>query len=257
MIAMDAIYNFRDWGGIRTLKGSLVRTGLLYRSGSLDRASPADLSRIAGLGIRTIVDLRTRRERSSGPDRLPDGQAIRYIHIPLKTSMVNEDGPLTLLYSLLSGKISRLDFAALSAASYHELVTCFQPEFSQIIRLLAEKENLPLLIHCTAGKDRTGYACALIQALLGLPEEIIFWDYLRSNDLLVDYRETMLRRLRIFALFGARRAKFMPVFEVRRTYLETAFGQIEQDYGDVRRYVCQGLGVSQEVLGSIEQNLLG
>ncbi len=230
-----------------------MRRGLLFRSGSLGRATDADLGELAALGIRTVIDLRTPLEQSRSPDRKLGEQ---YIHIPIKTSMVNEDGPLELMRSLLSGEIRRLDFAALAAQSYREMATIFRPEMSQVVRLAADPKNLPILIHCTAGKDRTGYACGLIQALIEVPRQVILWDYLRSNDLLGGYRGAMLRRLRIFTLFGAPRAKFLPVFEVRQAYLDAAFEQIERDFGTIQDYARTGLGLSEDVIRSLEGNLV-
>jgi len=253
---MESIDNFRDFGGFPAVNGNRIRTGLLFRSGSLDKATTADLKLLRELGIRTVVDLRTGKERSGKPDRLWEIDSLQYIHLPVKTSMVNDDGPVKLLYSLLSGEIARIDFEALSTHAYREFITDFRPELAQVVKLTADPARLPLLIHCTAGKDRTGFACSLLQALLGVSWEIILADYMKSNDLLQEYRAGMLHQLRIFRIFGAPAGKFLPVFEARREYLAAAFELMDQLYGSAQEFAHQGLGITEEELGKLEAGLL-
>ncbi len=253
---MEKIFNFRDFGGYETQNGSRVKKGLLYRSGSLAKASEADWQRLSALGIKTICDLRTRRERESQPDRLPDEARIKAIHLPIKVTHHDESSFVSRLFSLTLGKARKADFGQIAQEIYRELVTDFRAEFAEIIKLSADPANLPLLIHCTAGKDRTGIACGLIQLALEVPLESVKQDYLLSNHYLHGFKVAMLQKLRPFALFGVSKEKFLPLLEVRPEYLAAALDQISQDYGTVDDYFRQGLGLADEDRVRLNQLLL-
>lgn len=253
---MESIHNFRDVGGCRTEEGLLVKRGVLYRSGSLAEASAADVERLTRLGIRTICDLRTYREKSNHPDRTPRHSGVRSIHIPIKVDHHNESGSISRLLWLLFGNARRLDYGKLVRKSYREYVTDFRSEFSAVLRLAAESHNLPLLIHCTAGKDRTGFACSLIQRALGVSPEHVLDEYMRSNENLDAFTEEVLNRFRFVRLFGVTREKVLPLFEARSEYLEAAFDQISRDYGTLGSYLRDGLNFSDEDRRQLKQLLL-
>ena len=243
---MKRIENFRDFGGYRTQNGLIVKRGMLYRSGSLAKASDDDLAKLSSLGIRTVCDLRTHQERSNNPDRIPGNSNVKSIHIPIKVTMHNESGVISQLFALLFGEARRLDYAQVAKQIYREYAVDFRPEFSEIIKLAAEGSNLPILIHCTAGKDRTGLACGLIQLMLGVPLESVTQDYLLTNGRLHEFKDAMLNRLRFLSIFGISRQKFLPLFEARSEYLEAAFDQMRHEYGTVENYVRDGLGFSDK-----------
>lgn len=253
---MEGIHNFRDVGGQRTEDDRLVKRGMLYRSGSLADASDADMERLSALGIRTICDLRTHQERDDNPSRIPRHAGIRALHVPVKVNQHDESGLLLRVLWLLFGKARRLDYGKLARESYREYVTDFRPQFSTVMKLTADDHNLPLLIHCTAGKDRTGFACSLIQLTLGVPPEAVVEDYLRSNEHLDAFTDRMLHKLRFASLFGLSREKLLPLFEARREYLEAAFDQIRDDYGTVSDYVREGLGISSKEVRRLKGLLL-
>lgn len=243
---METIHNFRDVGGQRTEDGLLVRRGMVYRSGSLARASDADLERLSSLGLRTVCDLRTHQERDDHPDRIPRHRGIRSLHIPVKVNQHDESGLLLRLLWLVFGRARRLDYGEVARKSYREYVTDFSPQFSAVMKVATEPQNLPMLIHCTAGKDRTGFACSLIQLTLGVSPEVVMADYLRSNNHLDRFKEVTLYKLRFLKLFGVSKQKILPLLEARSEYLEAAWDQISQDYGSVGGYVREGLGFSDE-----------
>ena len=248
---MQNIHNFRDFGGIPAAGGLAIKKGLLYRSGSLAEASDQDLEQVAVLGIRTVVDLRTHRERENAPDRLPERQPITYLHLPVTVSKRFEDSRMRMLFSLKFGKGRRADFHALTVQSYRSFVTDYQAEFGQVLRLAGDENSLPLLIHCTAGKDRTGFAASLLQLLLGADPDTVMQGYLASNDLLSTYQQEMQQRMKSLPRLGISLEKFLPLFEARPEYLQAAWDQILQDYGSLEEYIHQGLGLEK-----IEQDRL-
>ena len=243
---MESIHNFRDMGGIPVAGGLAIKDGLLYRSGSLEAASDKDLEELAKLGIRTVVDLRTNKEKDQAPDRLPEGRPITYLHLPITVSKRFEDSRLKILLSLMFGVGRRADFHALTVLSYRSFVTDYRAEFGQILRLAGDESSLPLLIHCTAGKDRTGFAASLIQLLLGAEPEVIMQGYLASNELLHIYQQEMRQRMKTLPRLGISLEKFLPLFEARPEYLQAAWDQIREDYGSLEVYFQQGLGLDDE-----------
>ncbi len=243
---MESINNFRDFGGYKTQDGSMIKRGLLYRCARLSNASDNDLKKISSLGIKTIIDLRTNKERSEHPDRIPDDSDIKSIHIPIKAKMHNESGFIHQLLSLIFGKARKMNFDQVLQEVYREYVTGFRPEFSRILRLAADSAYLPLLIHCTGGKDRTGFASSLIQLMLGVPLKLVMHDYLLTNGTLGEMKDRFRKRLRVFSLFGVTIEKLLPLFEARTQYLEAALDQIRNDFGSVDDYARQGLNFSDE-----------
>lgn len=253
---MDHIYNFRDFGGYPAQGGAAIKQGLLFRSGSLAQASPADLRTLAALDIRTLCDLRAPRERRDEPDRLPPGNRLRVVHLPVLPHNQSDSSYARQAFSFLFGKMRRQDFSEFACQFYREYVSRFTAEFAALLHLAADSDNLPMLIHCTAGKDRTGFACSLIQSALGTPANLVMQEYLLSNQYLLDFRLEMLRKLRAFAILGATSRRFQPLFEVRGEYLSAAYEQAARQYGTLAAYLQDGLGISPTEQGQLRATLL-
>jgi protein-tyrosine phosphatase len=106
---------------------------------------------------------------------------------------------------------------------------------------LSDQSNLPALIHCTGGKDRTGFISALIQLLAGVPYETLIDDYLFSNQLIAVPMKKKERLIQWMSLFRVPSERIKPILEVRREYLEEAYNKIINQYGDVESYLCLAL----------------
>ena len=243
---MDTIENFRDFGGYKSHNGARLKSGILFRSGCLDEASDDDLEKLASIGIKTICDLRTDQERNQKPDRMPVNSSVKLIHIPISGSMQDEVENISRLSPWLSGKVRKANYAEIARRTYTEYVTDFKAEFAEALKLFTDSNNLPILIHCTAGKDRTGFSCALVQLTLGVPFEIVIQDYLLSNDHLEKLKAETSQRLRVPTMLGFPVDKFLPLIESRKEYIEAAIAQINSDYQGIENYVRQGLGLSDE-----------
>ena len=254
---MESIHNFRDFGGHKTQNGSNIKQGLLFRSGSLANTSIDDMQQLSALGVRTICDLRSRREKMDQPDCIPDNWNGKYIHIPINGGMHPESGYISQLYSLLFGEARKINFVDVAIEAYRKYARDFRVEYAEIIKLTSVSENLPILIHCTAGKDRTGFACSLIQLLLEVPFELVMQDYLRTNNHLHEFREGILKKLKLLFLIGVPKQKFIPLFEARSEYLGAAYDQIRHDYGTVDDYFREGLGFSDQDRYRLNNLLIG
>ena len=164
-IELEGTRNTRDIGGYSTVGGQPVRMGLVFRSDRLSVLTGSDCSILAGLGIRTVVDLRQDSETTSDPDVACVSTFARYEHYPVV--------PI----------------------SYTGMIETYIASFTAILHEIADAENLPLLYHCTFGKDRTGITTALIHLLLGVSEENLVYDYLLSNDVGLGVAEPWLREV--------------------------------------------------------------
>ncbi len=245
---LERIYNFWDCGGGPNPDGKVMQRHQLFRSGTLAHATPGDLQILKGLGLKTICDLRSHRERRRNPDRLPDIPDLQYVHLPINSRPRLGRLLITWLTGGDSGDVMR--------RIYRAFVTDFSQQFAELMHILVNPDNLPLLIHCTAGKDRTGYACALTQLALDLPCERVIETYLRSNEQLRPFREEMRDRLRYLPYLGLSLEKFSPFFEVQSVYLETALAEARETYGTVAAYLQRGLHISETRKSQVQANLL-
>jgi protein-tyrosine phosphatase len=167
--------NFRDLGGYRTADGRMVKWGLLYRSGEMHDLTPADYSYLQKRGIRTVCDFRDTAERTREPTLWPAGQ---------KPKVLSDDYTLDVNAMKLPGDPSTWtheQVVTAMTATYPQLLDQFNGQYARMFaELLAG--DAPLAFHCTAGKDRTGVAAALLLTALGVPRATIVEDYLLSNQ---------------------------------------------------------------------------
>ena len=160
-VRVPGVFNVRDFGSLPISGGAVVRRGLLFRSAQLSDIEPAGTEILAGLGLRTVVDLRTHTESDSRPDRLAGTGAVLRA-IPLL------DMPFS-------------DIPDSQADLYTYLTDLCTRQMAAVVKALAAPGALPGLIHCAVGKDRTGFATGVILSLLGVPVEEIGEDFLLSN----------------------------------------------------------------------------
>ncbi len=240
---LTGVRNFRDVGGLRTADGLRVRHGVLFRSGHLAHADEADTAFLASLGLHTVVDFRNDSDMAlEGPDvELP---GVRNVNMPLTDSSDGDafwrmvrDGDLATLRDVLGDGRA----AAAMTRTYRGLITERTGEHGRLLEMLSEGE-LPLLMHCAAGKDRAGTAMAVVLLALGVRREDITGDYLLSND---PHRRYRIRRGEgAEPVSNAEVSRLLsPLFEARAEYLDAMFATVEARWGDVERYLTEGLGL--------------
>ena len=241
---MYSIHNFRDFGGYQTTNGTKLKKGLLYRSGDLSRATASDLEQFSALGIKTICDLRSDLERQKEPDRIPDVEPVTFFNIPMRPIVDYHSRSLKRLFSLMFGEERKMDYIAESYKAYREYATGYLPQLKSLFKWISNPDNLPLLIHCSAGKDRTGVVSSLIQQMVGVSPEVAMKDYLKTNENLGAYTEGILGRVSKLAYFGVPWKMYIPLFDARTDYLQSAFGQVEKMFGTIDNYMQRGLNFS-------------
>ncbi|MFJ9772694.1 tyrosine-protein phosphatase [Kitasatospora sp. NPDC101157] len=260
-LGLRGAVNARDLGGYRTAGGRVVRGGAVLRSDGLNHVTAEDLHPLGAIGLRAVVDLRSAEEvREAGPDRLPDGVATH--HLPLWAADFDINATLRGALADRSARRQRNLLgngraAAMMTGLYRWFVTdqVARERFAALLRLLAAPDGVPLLFHCSAGKDRTGWAAALVLTALGVERETVFADYLLTNERSAAVVE------RVLADFGSRGLVhepelLLPVFRADRGYLDAAFAEIEAGWSGFDAFWREGLGLDEDVLDGLRANLL-
>lgn len=244
---MDGVKNFRDLGGTPTADGRVVKSGLFYRSAMLDGATPQDLEYLAGLKIANVFDYRD--ENEAIPDNFKNYDAIGATRVACPTHITEGK-----LYMLQNGKnVAKKIFARVSVedvCDFYRLLP-FSGAYKPMVAAL-EEGRLPLLQHCTAGKDRAGTGSALLLAILGCDYETIVADYLKSNAIKAYLQELMSRNFPSFlkdfllrrydALFivdermlGAARDAVYGKYATFEDYLEAEYGLTDEKIRLIRK----------------------
>src|SRR5262245_40495226 len=246
-LALEGAPNFRDLGGYATADGHHVKWGLFYRSDNLAHLTDADLARLTSLGIKLVCDFRSAPEKQAEPDRLPLDHPPAVADLPIGAdSFTGKD----LRERLSSGKLDGLDLRGMLIEANRQFPTTFAPQYAAMFRRISDPANLPTVVHCTAGKDRAGFASALILSLLGVPRDTVMSDYLLTNAFTADATRKRLRMIRLFSLFRADTSKLEPLFGVEPAYLQAAFDEIEKRHGDFDTYRRVALGIDDARLAA-------
>jgi len=243
---MDGQPNFRDLGGYRTTDGRVVKERLLYRSGELSRLSDRDVQRLQELGVRTVVDFRaTEEEAVRGKDRLPP--EVEYVPLRVAPGDLGE----VLLHAIQTGDMTRIPDNVLADAN-RAIIARATEQYSALLQMIARPENLPLVFHCTHGKDRAGVASAIILMALGVSLADARRDYLLSNTFRGEQNERELGKLRGMA--AARQgvapeevdlSKLESVFYVQPSDFAAMLAEIDGRHGSFDTYLETGLGLRQ------------
>ncbi|MER7849395.1 tyrosine-protein phosphatase [Kitasatospora sp. NPDC096077] len=260
-LGLRGAVNARDLGGYRTADGRAVRAGAVLRSDGLNHVTAEDLDPLGALGLRAVVDLRSPEEiREAGPDRLPDGVSTH--HLPLLAT--DFDIHLTLRGALAERSPDRQRellgdgrAAAMMTGLYRWFVTdpVAREQFAALLRLLADPDGVPLLFHCSAGKDRTGWAAALVLTALGVDRATVLADYLLTNERAAPVVDRVLADFRGRGLMREPEL-LLPVFRADRDYLDAAFAEVEAGWDGFDTFWREGLGLDERVLAGLRANLL-
>ena len=177
--------NFRDLGGYVMQDGRVIKPGLLYRSGGLYKMNAEELEVFKSFGIASIMDLRTKREADERPDpEVPGAVMVQHSGLEIGTANEIDFSPEGMRQIGASGERQ----VALLRAYYCE-IPFYNEAYAELLRMVAHFEA-PLVFHCASGKDRTGVAAMLILLLLGASRELVYEDYLLSNEYLKEDLET-------------------------------------------------------------------
>ncbi|WP_327413613.1 tyrosine-protein phosphatase [Streptomyces sp. NBC_01233] len=256
------VANLRDLGGTPLPGGRTVRPGLVLRSGQLDRLDLDADPVVAALGVRTVIDFRTDAERADHPDRIPGG--ARLLIGDVLADKLREAGKkpaASQLKHLLSDPAVAEEHLgggkaqALFADTYRSFVNSVsaQAAYRMLLTEAADPTAGPLLFHCTAGKDRTGWGATVILALLGADDETLMAEYLSVNPAV---KQAFAPMIEGFTAAGGDPDIALALIGVFPSYLEAALDEMETRYGSMEKYVREGLGVPDETVDALRARLV-
>ena len=257
-----AVPNVRDAGGRSTASGGRMRRGVVYRSAQLLDLSADAQDALLALGVRTVHDLRTADEIAHRRDTLPEG-------ITLVVDDVLADRPhsgAAGVASIVNQHADRASVSELNAAvgggraadvmreTYRHLVTLPSAHrgYRRLLSGIANGDDATV-IHCTAGKDRSGWAVALLQLVCGVSRDDVMADYLLSNDAMAAAYGPMLEA---FAREGGDADALAHMIYVEPGYLETALAVVDEEFGGLDGYLATGLGTSGADVDRLRTRLL-
>ncbi|RSS76787.1 tyrosine-protein phosphatase [Streptomyces sp. WAC06614] len=255
------VANLRDLGGTALAGGRAVRPGLALRSGQLDRLDLEADPAVAALGLRTIIDFRTAAERAAHPDRVPAGARMLVGDVLADRVHSGEMPAAAQLKDLLSDPAVAEQHLgggraqALFARTYRSFVSSGsgRAAYRMLLTELAAAESGPLLFHCTAGKDRTGWAATVVLSLLGADEDTLMAEYLAVNPAV---RQAFAPMIEGFIASGGDPEIALALIGVVPEYLLAALDEVDTAYGSMEKYVREGLGVPDDTVAALRTRLI-
>lgn len=236
-IKLEGTHNTRDLGGYETQDGRVIKKGFLFRSDGLGKLTPEDCKKLSNLGIKRIVDFRSDVEKIKQPNIIPTG--MEYIEMPIEADKnINNE-----IYDILSGKVDK-DMREFLIEANKDFVLQYKEVFSDFLKDLVNS-GLPTLFHCTAGKDRTGFATLLIYTILGVDMDTILVDYLKTNYFIQDSMGKQLENVaKLMNIKEEDKEKILPLLRVDIDYIESAINTANKKYGSIHNFISEGLKIS-------------
>lgn len=250
-LPLTGAVNLRDFGGYDTVEGRRVRRGRLLRSGTLTHLSEAAQRELVDQGLRLVCDFRRQDEKALEPTPFT-GERPQILEIP-----IDPGSALAWRQRLDNRELSlqeRIDFMV---SINRELARDHAEDYARMFSALLDLEDGAFLVHCSAGKDRTGFGCALILHALGVPEDTVLMDYLLTNYA-IDYEGYVLplarRRYEVEPLPD--RESIMALAGVRPEYLRSAYQAIHDEFESVEHYIEDAIGLDAAAIDHLRQHFL-
>jgi len=252
-LPLEGAQNFRDLGGYRTSDGHYVRWGLVYRSNYLANLTANDSDYLNHLGIRLVCDVRSASERARAPDHWT-GNAPEFVSVPIgpnqSASPTADD---------LKRRVAAINLETKDSARPYDYAVEYAEQYGKILRRIAAGD-LPVVEHCTSGKDRTGVFSAILLTALGVPRDIVVEDYLLSNQYMLSpdaIDATTADLQRAFSLAEPPDPSIVrAIMTARPETLEATLDKIIKTYGSFENYLRDALKLSDSELAMIRQRLL-
>lgn len=234
-IPMVGTPNFRDFGGYQTEDGRQVKWGHLFRSGQLARLSDEDLNLMADLQLDLVCDFRRVSEQESDPSRMPEGSETRIVGLSITPGSFGNS-----IESVASAK----DMFDFMVSINRGFALEQQAQYAQMFDQMLSVGDGRTLIHCTAGKDRTGFGAAIILFALGVTREAVMADYLLTAEYFNLEKE--IDRIAQRYNLGMNPTAVRPMLEVHTEYLQSAFDAIDENFASTDDYLEQHLSLSPD-----------
>ena len=260
LIELASLPNLRDVGGWPTVDGRVVRRGMVFRSTALHSLSDDDTARLRALRITTIYDLRTARERLEAPDAAIGEQANLSLDVLADTSMaipakLHEMLVDPAVVARVSTELTGGKGVEHMSESYRHYVTLPSAiaSYRRMVAGLLGEDPAALLIHCTTGKDRTGWGTAVLLSALGVAREDIYREYLLTNEHLLPTFTGVFAK---FAEAGGAPELLRPLLGGDAAYLDQSFAEADRVWGGMDEYLSGCLGLDDRARERLRNRLL-
>jgi protein-tyrosine phosphatase len=243
-----SLLNFRDIGGISVPGDKKIRNGFIFRSANPDTISRSDIKKLQQLKIKTIIDLRAPSEQKKKRVTIDHADTIS---LPLDFQQKTRDRMMPYFRKKNSEEI----ISDISNALYLEMADATLDIIGDVFEVLLSEERTPVLIHCQAGKDRTGIVSALILLALGADRQFIIDDFMRSNVALIPYfrRKFLRRKILSLGYFPARNVMF--AVTVRQRNIESVIDRVSVNYGGIEGFL-KGSGFDVSRLKELRERIV-
>ena len=227
----EGAHNFRDMGGYPLADGRRVRDGRLFRSDHLGRLTDPDQALLDEIGLRTVVDLRRQEERAEIMDRI-DSPDVDQVWLPVAAEAADV---VTLRRSLERGEMGPDEAVEFLRVANRQFVEIFSHVFRDFLHLLLDGHRYPIVFHCSAGKDRAGFAAAMTLFALGADEETVMHDYLATNHITANYVDGLVEGIMEMPVPGMELSgeALRKLMQVERDYLGCALDLMHARHGGV------------------------
>jgi protein-tyrosine phosphatase len=248
-VQLDGSVNFRDLGGYKTRDGKQIKWGKVFRSDNLSRLSNRDQTKLQNMGIKLVCDFRTAKEIKKMPNKLPFDHSSKYLHLPV---VHGEFDNTTLFNKIKNGDIEWIsnDFMI---KGYIKSLEEFAKTWAEVIKQLSSLENIPMVFHCTAGKDRTGTFAALILLVLNVPEQTVIDDHNLSNVFIANVLNNILLQIKTLGIDPKR---VLPYFTAPKECIIALIDYIHNNYGSAYNYFVKKGKLAPKTISSLRKNLL-
>lgn len=259
VIHLQGTSNTRDIGGYKTSDGRTLRWGQIIRSENLARLTASDFQQLEELGVKTVIDLRTDRELEQSPTVWVGEHPPRFYHFAIGDA--HNDWFNAQRRLMKSSRFTEEQALTHMIEGYRMIEEEGAPGFQQMMAVVLDESNWPVLIHCSAGKDRAGVAAMLILEAIGVDRNTIMEDFLLSNEISrAEEKAVFMSKERKSSSIGKRSgggasaSAWFPIVGVRAEMLEAFYVSVDEEYGSMDAYLTQ-LGVDQDARYSLAASL--
>lgn len=256
VIHLDGTTNTRDIGGYQTSDLRTLRWGQIIRSENLSRLTASDFQKLEEIGVKTVIDLRTDREHEQSPTVWLGEHPPRFFHFPIGDAQND-------WFKAQRSLMQRNRFTAEQSLEhmkegYRMIAEEGPSSYAKLMSLVLDQSNWPILIHCNAGKDRSGVAVALILEALGVDRETIMEEYLLTNEIgRTDAKAALLaNESKKFRRKGRSpsASAWLPIVGVQREMLEAFYASVDEQHGSMDDFLTE-LGVDQDARNALRDSL--
>ena len=246
---LEGTNNTRDLGGYITQDNRVVKSGILFRSDKLQNITQNDIQYLKKLGIKRIIDFRSENEKKKQPNIIPE--EMTYVELPIQADKKIQDE----IDDVLNGKINK-DIKDFLIEANKQFINEYKDKF-RLFLLDIIRNQVPTLFHCTAGKDRTGFATLLIYTILGIDRETIIQDYLKTNYFIADTLDKVKNEVaKNMNIPENEKNKLLPLLQVDEDYLNSAINEANKKYGSIFNFISDGLNISLSERDQIKELML-